>query len=196
MLFKRIKSNKDISDHEFDKVYPKSIRTLSDLHFTSVKVAKLASDFLCEKSNPVLDIGAGVGKFCMIGSSWTKGEYIGVEQRANLCEIANQVIERYELDRVSMVNANILDIPFSEFKSFYFFNAFHENICKDDPIDQSTDLGRHLYDAYVKYMREELDSMPQGTRLVTYYGFLKEVPKSYKLVHEAEGGPLKFWERS
>lgn len=196
MLFRHIKANKDISDREFDKVFPSNIRLLSDMHFTSVKVAKLASDYLGEKSNAVLDIGAGPGKFCMIGSAWTSAQYVGVEQRTILCDIANHVIERYDLDRVSMINENIVNVQFSEFKSFYFFNAFHENICKDDPIDQSTDLGRHLYDAYVKYMREELDSMPQGTRLVTYYGFLKEVPKSYKLVHEAEGGPLKFWERS
>jgi hypothetical protein len=188
-------ANKDVSDQEFDKVYPAHIRSLSDMHFTSVKAAKTASAFLSEKSISVLDIGAGVGKFCMIGSVGTLGQYVGVEQRAIFCDIANQVIDRYHLDRVEMVNSNIVDIPFREFKAFYFFNAFHENICKDDQIDQSTVKSLDLYIHYSSYVRDELDSMHKGTRLVTYYSNLIELPNSYNLKYTSEGSHLKFWER-
>jgi hypothetical protein len=196
MLFKYIQANKDITDKEFDKVYPSHIRSLSDMHFTSVKIAKLASAFLSEKNSSVLDIGAGVGKFCMIGSVWTGGQYVGVEQRAILCDVANQVIDRYRLNRVEMINSNILNIPFGEFNAFYFFNAFHENLCKDDQIDQSTTRSQDLYIHYSSYVREELDSKPKGTRLVTYHSYLCELPNSYNLKYTSERGHLKFWERT
>ncbi|MCB0689262.1 MAG: class I SAM-dependent methyltransferase [Saprospiraceae bacterium] len=195
MLFKHIKANQEVSDQEFDLVYPGHIRKISELHFTSVKVAKAASEYLSEKSKSVLDIGAGAGKFCMIGSVWGQGRYVGVEQRSSLCDIANSVIERYQLEQVDMVNTNITDVPFRDFKAFYFFNSFHENICTSDAIDHTIPFGITLYQEYSVYVKEQLDVMPTGTRLVTYHSYLRELPNSYVLKHSAFGNHLKFWER-
>lgn len=195
MLFKYIKANREISDQEFDQVYPSHIQSISELHFTSIEVAKEASTFLAEKSHRILDIGAGVGKFCMIGSVWTDAKYIGVEQRSTLCDIANRVISRYRLDQVDILNTNITSVPFTEFKSFYFFNAFHENLYTPDAIDQSVELNMDLYLEYSYYVRDQLDRMPRGTRLVTYHSHLRELPESYLLKHTSFGSDLKFWER-
>jgi len=195
VLFKYIKTNREISDQEFDKVFPNHIRKVSELHFTSIQVAKEASSYLAERSSTILDIGAGVGKFCMIGSVWAKGKYVGVEQRSSLCEIANRVIARYSLDQVDMVNSNITNIPFKEFKAFYFFNAFHENLYTLDAIDDTVPISRDLYSEYSSYFKEQLDLMPSGTRIVTYHSHLKELPESYVLKHSSFRRDLKFWER-
>ncbi len=195
MLFKNLAANQDISDDEFDKVYPEHIQNISDLHFTSVHVAKEASEYLAEKSPAILDIGAGVGKFCMIGSVWTRSRYVGVEKRSTLCEIANSVISRYRLNDVDILNSNITNIPFKDFRGFYFFNAFHENICTEEAIDLSMKFSPKLYRKYSFFVRDQLDQMPKGTRLVTYHSFLRELPESYVLKHSSHRTHLKYWER-
>lgn len=195
MIFKNLAANQDISDQEFDKVFPDYIQNMSSLHFTSVQVAKEASHYLAEKSSDVLDIGAGVGKFCMIGSVWTQSRYVGVEQRSSLCDIANNVISRYSLNDVDIINSNITDIPFRDFRAFYFFNAFLENICTKDAIDQSMPVSIELYRKYSNFVRDQLDQMPRGTRLVTYHSYLRELPESYVLKHTSGNAHLKYWER-
>lgn len=195
MLFKNLADNKEISDQEFDKVFPDHIQDISSMHFTSVHVAKEASQYLAERSTAILDIGAGVGKFCMIGSVCTQSRYVGVEHRSSLCEIANSVISRYRLNDVDIINSNITCIPFEDFRGFYFFNAFHENICTDDAIDHSMQFSLKLYRKYSSFVRNQLDLMPRGTRLVTYHSFLRELPESYVLKHISRSTHLKYWER-
>ena len=195
MLFTNLAANQDVSDEEFDRVYPDHIQNISDLHFTSVHVAKEASQYLAEKNSEILDIGAGAGKFCMIGSVWTQSRYVGVERRSSLCEIANSVISRYKLQDVHIINSNITDMSFRDFGGFYFFNAFLENICNEDAIDQSMPFSFDLYRTYSNFVRDQLDLMPGGTRLVTYHSYLRELPESYVLKHSSHNTHLKFWER-
>jgi precorrin-6B methylase 2 len=45
-------------------------------------VAVTAARFLAPtKKASIIDIGAGVGKFCVVGSIFTKGNFTGIEQR-------------------------------------------------------------------------------------------------------------------
>jgi len=71
--------DKDIS---FDYLYPKRIQDLSGLHWTSLEIAKKSSEYLSAPNSKVLDIGSGVGKFC-ISAGFFEPEtlFYGVEQR-------------------------------------------------------------------------------------------------------------------
>lgn len=69
MLFKLIKVNKDVRDEEFDCIYPEAIRKVADTHFTPIQVSKFAAEALADRPDTkILDIGAGVGKFCTVGT--------------------------------------------------------------------------------------------------------------------------------
>src|ERR1043165_3820474 len=73
-----------VSDEVFDSLYPVYVRELSEIHWTPLDVIKVAARFLAPNENArVIDIGAGVGKFCIAGSHYTKGSFIGIEQRKN-----------------------------------------------------------------------------------------------------------------
>ena len=72
------------SDAAFDSLYPIHIQKLSAIHWTPLSVAVTAARFLAPtKKAHVMDIGAGVGKFCVVGSIFTKGSFTGIEQRKN-----------------------------------------------------------------------------------------------------------------
>lgn len=196
MLFKLIKANKNIEDEEFDHIYPEAIRKVGDTHFTPIQVSKFAAKALADRPNiKILDIGSGVGKFCTIGSVCSEGYFVGVEQRAGLCNIAKAVCSRYNLTNVEIINANILDISFTDFDAFYFFNPFQENLTTTDRIDDEVELKRELFYEYSLFVKEQLAIMPVGTKIVTYYSFLKEIPKSYSLKLSAFSDKLKVWEK-
>jgi SAM-dependent methyltransferase len=190
------KLNPDITDAEFDAIFPEKIRELATTHWTPVAVAKLAADYLVDAPGTrVLDIGSGVGKFCVIGAVHTKGHFTGVEQRQQLVDVANEVAAAYWLPNVAFLKKNMMSIVFSDYDAFYFYNSFEENIDVINKIDDTQMLSPELYHSYSTYVCAQLALMPIGTRVVTYFSPLDIIPGNYRLQHTLIGGALRFWER-
>ncbi|HFA48466.1 MAG TPA: methyltransferase domain-containing protein [Bacteroidetes bacterium] len=195
MLFK-IKSGAEISDDDFDTIYPDELRVVSETHFTPVIVAQKATRYLVKKAGTkILDIGSGAGKFCLIGAACTKGFFIGVEQRETLHSLAVQLAKDYRLENTSFFRADITDIEFQAFDAFYIFNSFYENLDQGERIDDTIDLDKNRYTEHSNYVRQQLAAMPKWTRLVTYFSYLDEIPNSYEVQKTDMGGKLKFWEK-
>jgi Methyltransferase domain len=196
MIFKLVKSNKHVEDEEFDLIYPQYIRPKADTHFTPIQVCKVAARLLTRKPNAkILDIGSGVGKFCSVGAVCTDGYFYGVEQREGLCNIANEVCDKYGLTNVEIIHANVMDLSFSDYDAFYFFNSFQENLSLEEKIDDEVALTRELYVQYTNYVRSQLATRPVGTTVVTYYSFMREIPDSYMCVLSLFDDKLKYWEK-
>ncbi|MBC7884281.1 MAG: methyltransferase domain-containing protein [Saprospiraceae bacterium] len=196
MIFERLKSNEEISDTEFDSLYNDDIRETSEIHFTPVEVSIIAAKYLASKNGTkVLDIGSGAGKFCMIGSVCSEGIFVGVELRESFHKAANEISENYQLENVEFVLANINTISFQVYDAFYIFNSFQENISIPDRINDEIPLNRTFYNTYNAHVKVQLNNMPSGTRLATYFSYLTEVPESYKLKSTDFDGKLKLWEK-
>ncbi len=194
MIFDRLKTGEEVSDDDFDAMYAEPFRAISEFHFTPVEVAKTAARFLVQKKGAkVLDIGSGAGKFCMVGASCTQGHFTGVEQRESLYLLSEELSSRYAVPNVTFIHSNIREIKFETFDAVYFFNAFYENIAQSDPIDDSVALGKQFYTIYSLYLKKQLDAMPVGTRLATYFSYLDEIPNSYELQCTDFDNKLKMW---
>ncbi len=187
---------KKVEDEQFDSIYPEAIQQLAEDHFTPIEVIRIASQFLVQRAGTrVLDIGSGAGKFCLVGATCTKGHFTGVELRENLHSAANQVVQVQQLDNVAFIHSNITEIDFKAYNAFYFYNTFFENIMSLDRIDTSIELNKSLYKAYSNCVKEKLDDMPIGTRLVTYYSAYDEVPESYRIVEKMDTKKITMWEK-
>jgi Methyltransferase domain len=196
MIFQKIRLNIEIKDSEFDVIYSKKIKKVSDIHFSPIDVCKIAANFLVDKDGKrILDVGAGAGKFCMIGSVCTEGFFTGVEQRTHLHDLAKSISIKYDLSNVAFINSNIMDISFQDFDGFYLFNPFYENINVSGKMDDAVELKRELYDKYSLYVKIQLGLKPIGTKLVTYFSYLTEIPESYKMKFSDFDGKLKMWEK-
>lgn len=194
MVFVYLKLGFTITDKEFDKIYPKSVQQLSKKHWTPVEVAVKASKLLVtDSTTKVLDIGSGVGKFCLIGASITGAKFIGIEQRRHFVEMSRDLIKYYSIYNIGILNANIRSINFMDYNSFYLFNPFYENLESSAKIDSSVKLSPRLYDIYSEYVKKQLEHMPAGTRVVTYHGLESDIPISYELVSTDFDGKLKYW---
>jgi len=196
MVFELLKLNIDITDDDFNAIYPEKIRILAKKHWTPVSVAKLASEFLVDKPRTrVLDIGSGAGKFCMIGASNTKGHFTGVEQRLDLIQISRKLSKSYYIHNVKFLHANITSIEFTDYDAFYFYNSFHENINIHNKIDDTIRLDKQLYHLYSMHIVEQFASLPLGARLVTFCSPLNIIPRTFRMLDSFKGGLLKFWEK-
>lgn len=196
MVFEKLKSKSDVSDEAFDALYPRRIQRISGIHFTPVEVVKVAAAFLVNKPGTrVLDIGAGAGKFCLIGAACTTGFFTGVEQRLYLCQQAALLSSTHGLINTRFIHANILDVDFLEFDAVYLFNPFSENVFLNGAMDTEVLLDRSLYASYNQHTKTQLAKMPTGTRLVTYFSFGDEIPEGYKVQSKDFDGKLKLWEK-
>lgn len=196
MIFKSLRLNINIEDSEFNELYPDEIKELSKRHWTPVEIARAAADFLVDKPNrKVLDIGSGVGKFCLVGATATSGKFYGVEQRKSLVDLSKKIAEDNNIKNVGFIHSNITQIPFSDFEAFYFYNSFMENIDTGCPIDNLILPKEELYYIYTNYVKEQLDKTPVGTRLVSYWSNWEEIPESFNLEYCSHRGLLSFWKK-
>jgi hypothetical protein len=144
----------------------------------------------------VLDIGSGVGKFCMVGACCTDGYFVGVEKRDYFVEISKKIAKSYNIKNVNFINSNITEINYSSYDGFYFFNSFYENIALSGHIDQEGVGDLHLYKRYSAYTYNQFYSLLNGARLVAYCTDSEIVPTSFQLVYCLQGGLIKFWQKN
>lgn len=183
-----------ITDSEFDKVYPKRIIDLSSVHWTPIEIAKIALEWLqVNKKSHVLDIGSGVGKFCIIGATSSEGKFSGVEKRPDLVRIGKKICADKKLENVSFINSDITQIEFNKYNAFYYYNPFCEQIALDDFIDDTITFSHDKYRMYEDYVFSQLEKQPIGTRIVTYCSQRFALPSSYSLKNVSFNGSLALW---
>ncbi len=196
MIFKNLQLNIDVEDDFFNTLYPLRIKKLSEFHWTPVKVAKLAADYLVSKPNcKVLDIGSGAGKFCLIGAASTKGHFYGVEQREGLVKLSQGIAKTHKLNNVEFFHSNITEISFSDYDAFYFYNPFYENLDNSLLIDNKIVIDEKLFFTYSEYVENQLKKTPVGTLLVTYWSMGVDNIEGFDLEFTAYNGKLNFWEK-
>lgn len=182
------------SDLEFDKVYSCHYQKISKTHWTPVEVIKTAVDWLeGKKAIKILDIGSGVGKFCILGSILSKFTFVGVEKRKNLFLQSKKTAAFFKAENVLFINDNITNINFQEFDAFYYYNPFGEQIAYSGWIDQKPDFSEKKYRHYEDYVIGELSKMPVGTKVITYYSNDLFLPSSYRLRNMMYNGQLLLW---
>ncbi len=183
------------SDLQFNKLFPPSIQLLAARHWTPLAVAKKAANFLATENNiRILDIGSGVGKFCLAAAHHKpKAMYYGIEQRKILVDHAEAAKEVLQLKNVTFLNGNFTQINFKMYDHFYFYNSFYENIAGTYIIDDSIDYSLELFNYYNRYLYKQLQQKPAGTRVVTFHSLEDEMPPDYQIVGEEMENLLKFW---
>ncbi len=192
---KPFKSNYYTDDKTFDSIYPPEIQLLSNLHWTPLEIAKKAVEFLAPTpGKKVLDIGSGVGKFCLVGAYYfPNAEFYGVEQRGDLVKQALLAKEITDTKNVTFIHGNFTQLNLNDYDCFYFYNSFFENLIDDSHIDDGMDYSANLYIYYSNYLCKALANKPRGTRLVTFHGTEDEIPPSYKMVDYSMNKALKMW---
>jgi protein-L-isoaspartate O-methyltransferase len=197
-----------MGDVEFDELLPERYRSQSTTHFTPVHVSRRATQLLDKSSLHVLDVGAGVGKFCSVAAAFApKMKFTGVERRADLHAVAEQIRVRYRLHNLAFVHGDAFALDWDAFDAFYLFNPFAElRPPRALPVGEhsgelarprSSDASDSQYRAAVDRAQDRLARARAGTRVVTYHGFGAPVPADYELLAMEVIGTdrLQLWEK-
>ena len=185
------------SDVEFDSAYDKQIRELSRQHWTPVRVAARVAHLLTRAgATRILDVGSGAGKFCIVGALSTDAEFVGVERRGYLVDVAKQTALRFGADRATFVHASADSFPFDGFNGVYLYNPFYEQISRfltqiDGGIERSPLMYRH----FVRSTMNNLAAMAPPVAVVTFNGFGGLMPPEYDFRGDEPAGndQLELW---
>lgn len=182
------------NDCKFNELFPREIQKFASKHWTPFEIIDLVVDFLAEDSCKILDIGSGIGKFCLAGAYYAPhAQFFGIEQRHNLVDYATTAQQKLGIPNAAFIKGNFTQFDLKEFNHFYFFNSFFENLDGVKPLDETIELSPALFDYYNQYLYTELKKMPAGTKIATYHSILNKIPRTYELVESYEYAHLNFW---
>lgn len=194
MLSINAKNNLDLSEESFNSLLPENLQIVSRIYFTPIYVARIAAQWLTENGRKrVLDIGAGIGKFCIAGAINSDSEFYGIEYRPSLAKLANELIKRFDIRNAVVYEGDVVETDFENFDAFYMYNPFFENLAHAKRLNNEVELTHALYAYYFNHTERKLDKTKSGTRLVTFHGNNFEVPDSFRKIKETENGSLKLW---
>jgi len=183
-----------VSDAEFDQVFPDELRDRSHQHWTPVEIAMRAAELLApEPGVRVLDVGAGVGKLCLIGALVTGAVWWGIEQDA--VQVAAASHAAWALDiagRTRFVQGDGSRLSWDGFDAFYFYNPFHTLMLAPHAspfVRYATIYGT------LRRIEQRLAATPPGTRVVTFHGFGGQLPGSFTRIAREPAGDdaLELW---
>jgi SAM-dependent methyltransferase len=185
-----------VSDRHFDAVFPASYRRVSDLYWTPVDVAVRAALLLAAKPDAsILDVGAGIGKFCIVVAALLPRVRIrGVEHRPHFVDIAREAARKMDV-AVDFAHGTLDGEGASRVDGIYLFNPFAENFTpREHRLDESVELSEERFWKDVEGTERFLRAARVGTRVVTYCGWGGEMPPEYRLRRrEHSGGTIELW---
>lgn len=188
-----------VTDSVFDLIYPEYIRKLSERAWTPIDIAQRAARLFSERgANRVLDVGAGVGKFCIVAALTTDLNLMGIEQREDLVALAHSVLRTFSIPRVHIYHTSLEGVDLDAYDGVYFYNPFTDIGSVPSRIDdRTTPLNAEPAERDVARIERYLARARPGMIMVTFHGFGGAVPQGWiHLADETLGVPfLKLWIR-
>jgi predicted RNA methylase len=176
-------------DSLFDRFLPSKHRLTFGHFWTPLSVVACVARWLDELGvDNVVDIGSGVGKFCIAGALASRCRFSGIEQRRDLVQIGRGIVDALGLEQVELLEGEFGEVRPPAATCYYFFNPFGESLLQyhlDDRVEVSA--SRTLRDIYAA--EQLLSQAPSGGFVITYNGFGGTLPPGYELVRSSADFP-------
>jgi len=184
-------------DDAFDMHFSPRVKKLSKVHWSPLPVVQKAAAFLAPHPGcRIIDIGSGVGKFCIAAAHhYPESEFHGVEQRESLHLTAERSKALSGLENVHFMHGDFTQLSLNTYTGIYFFNSFAENLYSFGRIDNTIQHSVSLYNYYANYLYKILEEKSSGTKLATYHVDENDIPICYELVASDFQDNLKLWIR-
>ncbi len=188
-------------DFAFDRFLPRRLHEASRFFWSPLAVAVRGSGWLEECGvRSVVDIGSGVGKFCVAGALASRCHFIGLEHRPSCVATARELARRFGVShRVCFLEGALGTRHVPESQAYYLYNPFAENLFgPGERLDDEVELHIDRFAQDVAATVELLRAAPLGTYVLTYNGFGAKLPDGYVQVRVAFDLPsvLRLWRKT
>ena len=183
------------SEADFVAALPEHLRAADEVHFTPAWVIELVAEWLSGlELSSVLDIGSGVGKFCVLSAMKLPDvQFVGVERRLELHSVAQGFQRDWPELKLEFILADVLDLDLSAYKVLYLYNPFFEHVADEAALNREFELYESAFEQYQNALRKRLQALPLGTIVIAYHGEQNELPYTYELQKQSPDGLLKMW---
>lgn len=208
-LAAELRDGGEVADHAFDRLYPAPLRSMSRVHWTPLAVARRAVELLAPLAGErMLDVGAGVGKVCLVGALRSPATWTGLELRPALIRAAEQAARALGVaDRTSFFATDMVTFDWAGYDGVYLYNPFGEYLmpaAAPSLREVGPLAGEYAHPARVARHRrlvaateEKAWGLRPGARVVTFHGFGGVWPPCLDLVHREKISTdvLEVWVR-
>ncbi|TGL62714.1 methyltransferase domain-containing protein [Leptospira ognonensis] len=194
----KIQKKIQITDADFDSLYPEKIQQLSAVQWTPVDVIlQIHRHMKFTKQDRILDIGSGVGKFCLVSSLLSDALFFGIERRKHLFEIAESVQKDLKTKNVKFKLGEMISLDWSNYNVLYFYNPFYESLTAKNEIDDQMEKGLQKFTLDLIRVKNRLSLLPRGTKVITYHSFGGKMPNSFQQTKKISlvTGDIEFYEK-
>lgn len=193
-LREALAANAPVTDAELDVVFPDDLRARSAVHWTPIEVALRVAEMLAP-ARKILDVGAGVGKLCVIGAAVSTAEWWGIEQDEHQVVAARSAAWQLGVDGgARFVHGDGTRLSWDDYDGIYFYNPFTTLMLSPSA---SAFVRYATIQRTLKRVEQRLAALRPGTRVVTYHGFGGKLPVGYaRVAREPFGGDaIELWMR-
>jgi predicted RNA methylase len=188
-------------DETFDRFLPMRLRAVSGMFWTPLAVAARTAEWFAELGvDSVVDIGSGVGKYCVAAALGGRCRFTGIEQRPRLVVAASRLARQFRVDdRVRFVAGSLDPGTTPTADAYYLYNPFGENrFGPEGHLDEDVELGEDRYRRDIAAVEQLLERAPAGTYVITYNGFGGRVPAGYDQIRVDRTLPnmLRMWHKA
>jgi len=198
LIQRRLAGENRLPDVVFDLLYKPHHRRISDMFWSPVAVVRKAMEWLpTDKRLSILDIGCGVGKFCLVGALASKHKMHGVELRPHLVKEAEKVIKLFPESSISLKCGDAFAYDWTKFNVLYFFNPFAELNFPALQSEGETKSEGNVFARSVEQTQKRLDKLPRGTTVITYYTIGAPFPSGFERLQAQhfDTGYLELWKK-
>jgi SAM-dependent methyltransferase len=182
-----LRARKEITDEDFDRFvaarFQGACREATPLA-VAIRAAQLLTDGSAMR---VLDAGAGIGKFSIIGALTTAGLFTGIERQLSLVRAARGIALRLGARPITFVHGSVTDIDLRAFDAIYLFDPPFGQIGAPLHLAGETALDQaELSASCTSLTWRKLFDARKGTRIVTYFGDCS--PPGYRVLQDEPAG--------
>jgi hypothetical protein len=176
---------KGLADAHFDRYLTANLRAISAQSWSPLEVAARASQWFTElRIKNVVDIGSGVGKFCIAAALGSRCRFVGVERHSYLVEVASNLSRLFSVEhQVEFISGVFGEMPLPKAECYYLFNPFGDNLFDlGDGLHEDPDASQARYLREVEQTELLLRALPAGAYVLTYNGFGGTLPDDFEEV--------------
>ncbi|WP_165780376.1 methyltransferase domain-containing protein [Leptospira levettii] len=189
-----------MTDEIWDSLLPVAYKAISPYQWTPIEITRFTWEYLkTESVSSVMDLGSGVGKFCLNLVHYANGSFpvYGVEDRKDLVELSLELKQKMGLTGVHFTHSDFLvNFPFGH-SHYYVFNPLYEMMKGEHSIDFKKEKSAMVFIKNLQILKNHLNHCKKGTKVITYHGFGGTALPGYKkiLKKEWEIGEWMVWEK-